>query len=160
MGTIQFDRVSGTEIWKIQISKFSITPKDEGYKVHIFVETEDEASQSLPDTGVYSTMIEVVFPLEHYPDFEEPLQFKMPAEEEIGPIWDEEGDHFCNWYYYEHRDIQDLFIQIEKQGNGLFLTTISGKVEDPIEAGSDKNTALKITFEGTLTDVFDGFWAV
>ena len=109
MGTIQFDRKYGKEIWKITSSEFSISSNQNKFKVNIWVESYYELIEKIEETGDTPTAIEIVFPISVFPEFSEKFVFQMPEFEDVKDNWDEDKDYYCNWYYYEHRDVCLLY---------------------------------------------------
>ena len=159
MGTIRFDRKSGTEIWKITSSEFSISNHMDKYKINIWVESHYELIEKLETTGDTPTTIELVFPINDMPNFKEKFYFKMPKLEEVRDNWDEDKDYYCNWYYYEHRDIENLEVEIHEISKGIFKIQITGIVEDPTDSNTEMDTKLTIEFESSLNSELKGYWA-
>ena len=144
MGTIQFDRKYGTEIWKITSSGFSISKNNEQYKVNIWVESYYELIERNDETGDTPTAIEVVFPLKEIPNFNNKFVFIMPDFEDIKDDWEEDKDYYYNWYYYEHRDVENIQVEIDKTSNNNFKIRITGMVEDPTDGNTELDTKLTI----------------
>ena len=159
MGTIQFDRKYGSEIWKITSSEFSITKNKDQFKVNIWVESYYELIQKIEETGDTPAVIEVVFPLDKIPDFSKKFTYQLPKFEEVKENWDENLDYYCNWYYYEHRDVENVEIEIKKRSENQFTIRINGMVEDPTDGSSDINTKVTIELQTSLKNELKGYWA-
>ncbi|MEM9919244.1 MAG: hypothetical protein AAF990_14170 [Bacteroidota bacterium] len=158
MGTIQFDRKYGREIWKITSGEFSISSNHDKLKVNIWVESYYELIEKIEETGDTVTAVEIVFPTNLTPDFSEKFVFEMPKFEEVKDNWDEDKDYYCNWYYYEHRDVEDIKIEISKAQNKDFNIKITGMVEDPTDSNSALDTKLTIEFRCPLKNELNGYW--
>ena len=159
MGTIQFDRKYGTEIWKITSSEFSISKNKEQYKINIWVESYYELIERNDETGDTPTSIEFVFPLKEIPTFKDKFVFIMPEFEDIKDDWEEDKDYYYNWYYYEHRDVENIQVEIDKTSNNNFKIRITGMVEDPTDGNTELDTKLTIEFETVLSHELNGYWA-
>lgn len=159
MGTIQFDRKYGKEIWKITSSEFSMSSNQNKYKVNIWVESYYELIEKIEETGDTPTAIEIVFPISLIPEFSEKFVFQMPEFEDLKDNWDVDKDYYCNWYYYEHRDVENIKVEISKTQNENFNIKITGMVEDPTDSNSELNTKLTIEFQCPLKNELNGYWA-
>ncbi len=159
MGTISFTRKYGTEVWKITSSEFSISPNQDSFKINIWVESDHEVLEKINETGDTSTAIEIVFPLQTIPNFSELFTFKMPKWAEVKENWGEAQAYYCNWYYFEHRDVEDIEIQIHKTTSNKFKVHLKGIVEDPTDASTELNTLLNIEVETALKNELNGYWA-
>ena len=159
MGIIQFDRKYGRETWKVTSGEFSISTSQDSFKVNIWVESYYELIEKIEEIGDTPTAIEIVFPIPLIPEFSEKLVFKMPAFKNVKDNWGEDKDYYCNWYYYEHRDVENIEIEIKKVQDENFNVRIIGMVEDPTDSSSDLNTKLTIEFECPLKSELNGYWA-
>jgi len=156
-GTIKFERKNGDEIWKITSSDFSISLNEDKLKVNIWVVSDYEVIKKLEDTGDTSNNIEVVFSIEEMPDLSKKFIFEMPNWEDVkDEHWGEDKDYFFNWYYYQHMDVENLKIEIEKTSEKKFFIKMEGIVEDPMQDGIVKMT---IEFQSKLSRKLKGLWA-
>lgn len=157
--TIRFRRKDGLELWSIANSRFSISPDGEAQKVNIWVESDGNPIASTPSSQEGPVIIELVFPLRKLPDFSNPLHFSFPSRKGLAESWGEDMRYFAGWYHYEHLDLEQINVLIDRITDQSFSISISALVEHPMdEANSGVTTEISFQFNADCADNLEGYW--
>jgi len=158
MNRIQFERTCGNEFWEITDSSLSIIKVNQKYRVNLWAESYYKLLEGLEDSGDTATAIEFVFTVNEYPNLES-LSYKMPDYSAKKDSWGETDEFYSNWYYHDHRDVENAIIEVNKLSEIDFKVLISGTGEDPISSNEYGETKIRMEFTTRIEKELRGFWA-